>query len=164
MGAVLAFEGARELGKMIQEAVTGKTSEENGRKIKAILQIGIICVSWSVGNIAFNKEGNNFLDSSEAALCYIVAILEGLILVPIFIGASKDDINKFMLVECLIYIVPYGLIFFGFLTYHINDLSTFDQWIGVISFLLIPILGFDSLYDHNADELADNLKSGAKNL
>lgn len=88
MGAVLAFEGARELGKMIQEAVTGKTSEANGRKIKAILQIAIICVSWSVGNIAFNQEGNNFLDSSEAALCYIVAILEGLILLPIFVGAS----------------------------------------------------------------------------
>ena len=73
---------------MIQDAVTGKTSEATARKVRAILQIAIICISWSVGNIGYYQEGNNFLDSSEAALCYFVAILEGLILIPLYNGAS----------------------------------------------------------------------------
>ena len=60
--------------------------------------------------------------------------------------------------------IPYSLIFFGFLFYHINNLDTIDQWIGVISFLLIPILGLDAIFDHSADELANALKSGEKSV
>ena len=50
--------------------------------------------------------------------------------------------------ETLIYIVPYGIIFFGYLFYNINNLDTIDQWIGVVGFLLIPVLGIDALYDN----------------
>ena len=69
-----------------------------------------------------------------------------------------------MVFETLIYIVPYGLIFFGYLFYNINNLDTIDQWIGVVGFLLIPVLGIDALYDNSADELADALRKGDKNI
>jgi len=92
MGAVLAFEAARELGKMIQEAVEEKWSGDSNFRmrtgIKTILQAGIIYVSWTVGDIAYYQEGNNFLDLSEASLCYIVAVLEALVLPFICCGAS----------------------------------------------------------------------------
>jgi len=88
LGAVLAFEAARELGKMIQEAVEEKYSPTTAKVTKSIIQVGIIYVSWSVGTIAYYQEGNNFLDYSEAALCYIVAVLEALILPAILCGAS----------------------------------------------------------------------------
>jgi len=73
---------------MIQEEVQEKFSPTTAKITKSIIQVGIIYVSWSVGTIAYYQEGNNFLDSSEAALCYIVAVLEGLILIPILCGAS----------------------------------------------------------------------------
>lgn len=69
-----------------------------------------------------------------------------------------------MLFESLIYMVPYSLIFFGYLFYHINDLDTIDEWIGVVGFLLIPVLGIDAMFDNQADELADALTSGEKNI
>jgi len=53
-----------------------------------------------------------------------------------------------MLFESLIYMVPYSLIFFGYLFYHINDLDTIDEWIGVVGFLLIPVLGIDAMFDN----------------
>ena len=46
MGAVLAFESARELGKMIQEAVTSKTSETT--KVAVVLHYKIINLKFII--------------------------------------------------------------------------------------------------------------------
>ena len=73
---------------MIKEAVQEKYSPKTAKITRAIIQASIVYVSWSVGTIAYYQEGNNFLDSSEAALCYIVAFLEGLTLPFIFFGIS----------------------------------------------------------------------------
>jgi len=73
---------------MIQDEVQEKFSSTTVNVSKSIIQVGIIYVSWSVGTIAYYQEGNNFLDSSEAVLCFIVAILEALVLPAILCGAS----------------------------------------------------------------------------
>jgi len=81
----LAFESVRELTKLIQDAFEASPKSSNWCKhlVSLFLQVTIIYVSISVGKMAYNVEGNNTLDYSEAALCFIVAGLEVIVLLAL---------------------------------------------------------------------------------
>jgi len=94
MAAVLACQSCRELLKVIHRATEHKNKgvAKRWRKLKGALQIVMVFVCWSVGKIAFDsgidQNKNDLLDNSEVVLCYVVAVLEALIICPICFGAK----------------------------------------------------------------------------